>query len=127
LWFAPTGKGEPFDIDFKAQSLFAVFRRVLVRGEMALDEQHCTFGNRPLNGFSLVAPDLTGEPDGDVLHAALRVDGKREFSKWYATFCYYELRIAFYLAECLHLNKHRIAPLGVYGCALAFYRTNDAK
>ena len=87
-WFAPLGKGEPFDIDFKAHSLFAVFSRVLVRGEMALHEQHCTFRNGPLNGFSLVTPGITVQPDGDVLHAALRVDSEREHRMRHAIFCY---------------------------------------
>jgi hypothetical protein len=82
LWFAPIGKGERFDIDFKAHFLFAVFSRGLVWSEMALDEQHCAFGDGPLNGFRLIAPGITVQPDGDILHAALRADGKREINMW---------------------------------------------
>src|SRR6266566_94263 len=81
-------KGEFFDIDFKAQSLFAVFSCVLVRGEITLHEHHGTFGNRPLNGFSLIAPGIAEEPNGDVFHAALLIDRKRELSKRRAIFCY---------------------------------------
>src|SRR5712691_8297865 len=88
FWFAPVGKGELFDIDFKVHCLFAIFRRVLMRGEMALYKQHCPFGNGPLNGFRLVAPGITIQPDGYILHAALRVDGKRELRMWRAIFCY---------------------------------------
>ena len=40
IWFATISKRELFDIDLKAQSLFAVFSRVLVGGEITLHEQH---------------------------------------------------------------------------------------
>ena len=40
FWFASISKRELFDIDLKAQSLFAVFSRVLVGGEITLHEQH---------------------------------------------------------------------------------------
>src|SRR5205807_8801246 len=65
----------------------------------------------PTRRSSGLSPGRAGEPDGDVFHAALRVDGKREFRKSHATFGYYELRVTFYFADCLHLNKHGIAPL----------------
>ena len=89
FWVAPIGKGEPFDVDFKAHFLLAIFSRVRMRGEIALHEQQCTFGNRPLNSFCLVAPGITVQPDGDVLYAALRVDSEREHSMRHAVFCYF--------------------------------------
>jgi hypothetical protein len=81
LWFASVGKGELLDRDFKAHFRLAVFSHILVRGEIALHEKHCSIGNDLLNRFSLLVPGLTTETDGDVFHAALRADSKWELSK----------------------------------------------
>jgi hypothetical protein len=74
FWFAPIGKGELFNHQFKAHLLFALFRRKPVRSEMALHEKRCSFGHRPLNGFSLFTPGLTSEQDGDVFYTIAEYD-----------------------------------------------------
>src|SRR5215472_958113 len=111
LCCASRGYGELFDIDFQAHFLFAVICDVLVRGKVALHKQLGAFGYRPLNGFCLTTPGITEEPDGDVFHAAFRIDSKRELSHWRAILCKMELWVTFHAADGLHLNEHGIAPL----------------
>ncbi len=111
VWFALISKGKRFDRHFKVHSWLAVFHRALVEGERALHEKHCPFGHRLLYGFSLLTPGPTSEPDRKVLQAAFGGESKREFSKRRADWCYHQLRISFYSAYCLQLNKHGIPPL----------------
>jgi len=110
-WYALISKGKRFDRHFKVHSWLAVFHRVLVKGERTLHEKHCPFGHRLLYGFSQLTPGPASELDREVFPAAFRGDSKRKCRKRRADWCYHQVRIAFYSAYCLQLNKHGSSPL----------------